>query len=434
VLSVLLAWALCGTPSGADLRAAALSAGEVALRALLAGRQAEMERMLEGWVNQNTGSFNRPGLEAFADVLAGELSGLDFAVEREPATPLWLPGRSDVVTGPLLIGRRRAAPSDRRAPRILLVGHYDTVFEASSGFQRFERRGPDGVRAHGPGVADMKGGLVVMLEALRALREAKELERAHWVVVLNADEEIGSLGSRERIEAEAAAADFGLVFESAQDSGAMVRSRRGLGQFHLTVEGVAAHAGSAHERGRSAVLALARKIVEVEAITDYARGVTVNVGTIEGGTKRNIVPSRAAAWIDVRYDEPASGAWIERELQRIADATHVEGTRGALWGRLHRPPKPPSDAVDRLLDTHARVLRGMGIEPQPALHSGGGTDGSLMGAAGLPTLDSMGVTGGRAHTNGEFIDLRSLSERAAVAAILLQRLIDAKLYGAAGEG
>jgi glutamate carboxypeptidase len=302
------------------------------------------------------------------------------------------------------------------------VGHYDTVFEPDSPFQSF-RPPEEGVgNAFGPGVADMKGGLAVLLYALRGLAEMGQLDRASWTVVVNGDEEIGSLGSRERIEAAARESDYGLVFEASY-GWSMVRSRRGLGQFHLEVEGVAAHAGNAHARGRSAVRELAQKILEIEALTDYDRGLTLNVGTISGGTKRNIVPANASAWIDVRYDDPETGEWIRQRLEEIAATTFVEGTRTTLWGTLHRPPKLETDEVTVLLDRHTEVVHDLGLPPPERVHSGGGTDGSLMGADGRPTLDSMGVVGGNAHTSEEFVVLDSIPERALIAAILLMRLI-----------
>jgi glutamate carboxypeptidase len=214
----------------------------------------------------------------------------------------------------------------------------------------------------------------------------------------------------------------------------MVSSRRGLGQFHIAVEGVAAHAGSAHERGRSAIRELAHKILAIEALTDYARGVTLNVGTVQGGSKRNIVPERAEAWIDLRYDEPAQGAEVRAALERIAAQSAVPGTRTVLWGTLHRPPKLLTPGVQGLLERQAEAARALGFASSRALHSGGGTDGSLMGAVGLAALDSIGAVGGNAHTDREWVSLASLPERSALAALLLRRLIRRPLYAAGGEG
>ena len=402
---------------------AELSAREVAIAAEVDGKQAEMTRTLSAWVELNTGSWNRAGLERFADLLGPLLQELGFAVEIEPGPRLDLPGIDDARTGPLLVARRAQLRGTGEPIELLLSGHYDTVFEPDSPFARFTRE--DAERATGPGVTDMKGGLVVMLYALRALASRGELDGASWTIVLNADEEIGSLGSRAAIERAARRADYGFVFEAAHRGGGMVRSRRGLGQFHMTVDGVAAHSGSSHEKGRSAVRELADKILLVERLTDYERGVTLNVGTVSGGTKRNIVPSHAEAWIDLRYDHPQLGEETRRELDRIADRVGVDGTRTTLWGTLHRPPKVATEGVVELLEVHAHVAGDMGIELPEPVHAGGGTDGSLMGAVGLATLDSLGVVGGAAHTEREFVNLASLPERAALAAILLSRLIRA---------
>ena len=400
--------------------AAQLDADERLIRERLQARQQEMVAQLERWVALNTGTFNRPGLEAFAQLLVAPLLELGFEVELHSE---WLdayPGRGRVEVGPLIVARRPGpGPASQR---FLVLGHYDTVFEPDSPFQTYRLDRDDPLRAIGPGVSDMKGGLVVLFFALRALAESGDLDRAQWTVLLNADEEIGSLSTRLRIEAEARKATLGFVFESARPGGEMVRSRRGLGQFYLTVDGVASHAGGAHSKGRSAILALARKVVEIEALTNYDAGITLNTGTFDGGTKRNIVPEFAEAWIDLCYDDSTQGDEIRERLEQIAAQPHVEGTHGALWGTLHRPPK----RGDRRHSRAARAARGgracARLRAPPPIHAGGGTDGSLTGALGLPTLDSMGVRGGAAHTDREFVVLDSLSERAALGAILMRRL------------
>jgi glutamate carboxypeptidase len=409
---------------------AALSAEEIELKVAIEERREEMQARLAEWVDRNTGSFNEQGLRAFAAELAAPLQQLGFEVELEESEPVSIPGHGDLRAGPTLIARR-LQPSGER-PRFLLVGHYDTVFEPGSEFQHFEVSDGSG-RARGPGIADMKGGLVVLLYALRGLADAGELDRASFSVVLNGDEEIGSLASRSRIEQEAQLADYGLVFEASYGR-SMVRSRRGLGQFHLEIEGVAAHAGNAHARGRSAIRELAHKILEIEALTDYERGITLNVGTVLGGDKRNIVPSRAEAWVDLRYDDPESGEQVRQRLQQIAERTFVEGTRTRLWGTLHRPPKLETEQVRLLLDRQAAVVRDLGMPTPERVHSGGGTDGSLMGAVGLATLDSMGVIGGDAHTDEEFVTLDSLTERATIAALLILRLIEDPVVPVPDEG
>ncbi len=423
-LCVVLAALAGGARAGSTL-----APEERALAELIAERQAAMERTLASWVEQNTGSLHAAGLERFAHLLAAELRALRFEVSVEPGASIEIPGQSPLPTGPLVVARRGAPGAG--APHLLLNGHYDTVFEPASPFQHY-RADPGGTRAYGPGVTDMKGGLLVALEALRALDTDGTLDRARVTVVLNGDEELGSLGSRARIEALAREADLGLVFESARENGAMVRSRRGLGQFHLEVEGVSAHAGGAHEKGRSAVLELAHKVIAIEGLTDRPQGLTLNVGTVQGGSKRNVVPAHASAWIDLRYDRAEQGERVRAALERIAARSQVPGTRARLWGTLHRPPKTATPEMERLLSRHREVASALGLPlPEPE-HVGGGTDGSLMAAVGLPTLDSLGVVGGDAHTEREYVELLSLHQRTALGAVLLRRLLRDSLYAPDG--
>lgn len=398
--------------------AAEPSAEEIELRIELELRREEMVRALRDMVEINTGSWNLPGLERFAEQLPPRLSELGFEVDVSPGATVEVPDVEALQTGPVVIARRAAAESD--APRFLVVAHYDTVFEPDSPFQSFSVDADAPGRAYGPGVVDMKGGIVVLLEALRALHQRGDLDRAAWTLVFNADEEIGSLGSRPVIEREARASDYGFVFESAQQEGALVRARRGLGQFHLRVRGVAAHAGNSHADGRSAILRLAEHVVAIEALTDYERGITLNVGTIRGGQKRNIVPASAEAWVDLRYDAPADGEQVRVQLEALGGVT--DGTQTEVWGRLHRPPKLETPNVHALIELATEVALDLGVELPAPVHSGGGTDGSLMGAVGLATLDSLGVVGGAAHTQDEFVELSSLAERAAIAAVLFRRI------------
>jgi glutamate carboxypeptidase len=391
---------------------------DLAERAIAASAQADpgaMRRQLERWVAINSGSHNAAGIARMQAELRRELEALGFAVES--------------VDGESLVRARRPGPAGSQ--RLLLIGHVDTVFEPGSGFDALAPT--ENGRAVGPGAADMKGGLVVMLRAIWTLARSGDLARASWTVVLNSDEELGSPASRALLQAEARAADLGFVFESVQEDGAMVRSRRGVGEFELEVEGVAAHAGSAHEEGRSAILELAHQVIALEALTDRARGVSVNTGTIRGGSKRNVVPAHASARIDVRFDDARAGEELRARIEALTAQTHVPGTRARIRGALHRPPKLATPATDALLARHAEVARDLGVDLPPPIHAGGGTDGSLTAAVGLPTLDSLGVRGGRAHTHAEFAVQDSMAERAALAAILWRRLIAAPLDGPQGR-
>jgi glutamate carboxypeptidase len=401
---------------------AQLAAEELELRVAIEARQAELEAQLADWVGRNTGSWNTAGLEAFAPIVGAELASLGFRVRVEPPAPLDYPDRKDARTGPLVVAERAATVDPEHAKRFLLLGHLDTVFEPDSAFQSLRVDPDDASRAIGPGVTDMKGGLVVLIAALRALAETGDLARLNVTVLLNSDEELGSLGSRARIEEAARRAELGFVFEAARSGGEMSRSSGGVGQFHLAVSGVAVHAGGAASEGHSAIVALARKVIAIESLTDFDRGILLNVGTIAGGTKRNIVPDHADAWIDLRYDDVATGEETKARLEEIARAVDVPGTSATLWGKLHRPPKAESPAVDELLAAHRRVTRELGYPAPDPVHSTGVTDGSLTAAVGLPTLDTMGARGGAAHTEREFVVRASLAERAAIAAVLLRRL------------
>jgi glutamate carboxypeptidase len=401
---------------------AELDAEDIELRVAIEERQPEMETTLADWVGRNTGTWNTPGLEAFAPLVAAELAKLGFEVKIEPSAPLEYPDRKDARTGPLVVAERRAAQEPEAARHLLLLGHLDTVFEPDSPFQSWSLDPNEPGKGYGPGASDMKGGLVVLVYALRALAESGDLAGCDVTVLLNSDEEIGSLGSRARIEAAARKAQLGFVFEAAREGGEMARSRSGAGQFRLAVDGVAAHVSSSATEGHSAIVALAKKVLAIESLTDFDRGILLNVGTIAGGTKRNIVPDHANAWIDLRYDEPAEGEEMRAKLEAIARTTDVPGTSATLWGRLHRPPKPATPAVDALLALQQKLAHELGYPAPDSVHSAGVTDGSLTAAVGLPTLDSLGVRGGGAHTERDFVLLRSLSERAAIAAVLLRRL------------
>ena len=401
---------------------AELDAEDVEIRVLLAEQQPEMEKLLASFVDQNTGTWNAVGLEAFAAPIAAALQALGFEVKIEPGVTLEYPDRKDARTGPLIVAQRKAQIAPEQARHFLLLGHADTVFEMDSTFQKYAPDPANPSRALGPGVSDMKGGLVVMLYALRALAENGDLGRSDYTVLVNSDEEIGSLGSRPRIEAEARRAQLGFVFEPSREGGEMARSRSGVGQFHLSVEGVASHVATSQRDGRSAIVALAKKVLAVEALTDYDRGIILTVGTIFGGVKRNIVPGHAEAWIDVRYEDVEQGREVQRALERIAMANDGAGTSALLWGMLHRAPKPETPQVTQLLAAHRKLSSELHYATPEAMHSAGATDGSIMAEAGLPTLDSMGVRGGGAHTDGEYIELPSLSERAMLAAILLRQL------------
>lgn len=387
----------------------------------LSAQEGDMLEMLEHITNINTGSLNKAGVDELAALFASELRELGFSTSTLPGDVIEMPScpgsNYNIDVADHLLATRSGDSS-----RLLLMGHLDTVFPLDSPFQTFRREGDT---MYGPGVADMKGGLVVMLYALKALAEFGQLDGISMSVLLNSDEEMGSLSSRKYLEEQARQHDWGLVYESSGTNN-LTRQRKGLGQARFVVNGRASHAGGAHEQGRSAIKELAYKIVEIENMTDYETGVTVNVGIVSGGEARNTVAPCAEALIDLRYPEPQQGLDAVAQFESIFGQVYSYPVDSGeittdSWVNLHRPPKIPSEESDFLIEKARSIGRLLGQE-LGVTDSGGGTDGSLTQAVGLPTQDSLGVAGTGAHSNREEARVSSLVERAQLSAILIQRL------------
>ena len=398
-----------------------ISPGEQELVEWLEGEESGMIALLERITNINTGSLNKAGMAELAEIFSTELRGLGFNVDALPGGLIEMPScpgtNYDIDLADHLL-----ASKPGNGTRLLLMGHLDTVFRFDSPFQSYRQ---DGDRVFGPGVADMKGGLVVMLYALKALHAQGLLQDMDISVLLNSDEEMGSLSSRQYVEEQAREHDFGLVYESSGTNN-LVRQRKGLGQARFVVNGRASHAGGAHEQGRSAIKELAYKIVEIENLTDYETGVTVNVGIVSGGESRNTVAPCAEALIDLRYPTPEQGVETAAQFEEIFGQVYSYPVDSGeistnSWVSLHRPPKIPTEESDYLLEKTRAIGRLLGQE-LGVTDSGGGTDGSLSQAVGLPTLDSLGIAGTGAHTIREEARLSSLLERAQLNAVLIARL------------
>lgn len=394
---------------------------ELDLSSWLDDQEANMLNLLERITNINSGSLNKPGVEELAAIFSSELRQLGFSISTLPGDIIEMPscpGSNYSID----VSEHILAQKPGVGTRLLLMGHLDTVFPVSSPFQEFRREGDI---MTGPGVADMQGGLVVMLYALKALAAAGDLEDKALTVLLNSDEEIGSLSSRKYLEEQARQHDYGLVYESSGND-TMVRQRKGLGQARFVIHGKASHAGGAHQLGRSAIKELAYKIVEIEKMTDYESGVTVNVGVVSGGEARNTIAPCAEAFVDLRYPEAQQGVDAVDQFENIfasllSYATDTGDISTESWTNLHRPPKIPTAESDYLLEKALALGRLLNQEIGVG-DSGGGTDGSLTQAVGLPTLDSLGVAGTGAHSNREEARVSSLVERAKLSAILISRL------------
>ncbi|HVR69607.1 MAG TPA: M20 family metallopeptidase [Vicinamibacteria bacterium] len=365
-------------------------------------RQGDMTRLLAEIVDIESPSDHPPGVRALAERLSPALADLGLQVEHFPVPR----------AGPIL---RARTPGASRA--VMLLGHLDTVWPVGTTARRPAR--VEGELLHGPGSYDMKGGLVVALFALRALHALGR--RVGTTVFFTPLEEVDCGPYRGVMEAEMKASSAVLGFEPAWPGGAVKTERKGSGSYVLTAHGIASHAGADLSRGANAILELARKCLEVSALTDPARGVSANVGVIRGGLRSNVVPDLASAEIDVRFRTVADGVALDALVRALAPSD--PRVRLSLAGGLHYPPLERTPEVARVYAAAREVARQMGLDLAETA-TGGASEASFAGALGLPTLDGLGPDGDGAHALDEHVRLPSLPERAALAAGLLLRLAD----------
>jgi glutamate carboxypeptidase len=377
----------------------------------LRAREGAALELLEALVEVNSYTQNRAGGAEVGDMLAAELGSIEGvasvrAVPSERFAPHWVAATT--------------AADGSSAGCIALVGHLDTVFPPGS-FEGFRR---DGAIAHGPGVLDMKGGLVVVLEALRALGREGVLAEIPVRVVIVSDEEIGSPEGRGVIERELAGASAALVFEAGRAHDAVITARKGTGSARVVATGRAAHAGNAHADGANAIWALCRFVERAQGLTDYARGVTVNVGTISGGQGKNTVPDHAESLLDFRFERREDGEGVLEALARASEeaAASVRGTSVVAFGDMGRLPLERSPASVELYREYAACARAVGLGDGEAPLVGGGSDASSTAALGIPSIDGLGPRGTGFHTRDERIEIASLVPKAeALARFLLGR-------------
>jgi glutamate carboxypeptidase len=297
---------------------------------------------------------------------------------------------------------------------LLLLGHLDTVWPLGT-LKKMPFRVRQG-RAWGPGVLDMKAGVVMALTAVRMLRDSGQLTRPVWFL-LNSDEETGSECSRALTESLARKCSAVFVLEPAQGiPGAYKTARKGVGHYHLRVQGVAAHSGVDFDRGHSAVLELGRQIERASGFTDPRRGITVNAGVIGGGTRSNVVAAEAWAEFDVRIARAVDAERIERRFRSLRAVDRQ--CRLEITGGLNRPPMERTSGTVTLFRRAATMAAGLGFQLQEAA-TGGGSDGNFTSALGIPTLDGMGAVGEGAHASHESILLDALVPRTALLAAMI---------------
>lgn len=367
----------------------------------LAGQAREMVGLLRELVEIESPSTDPEGVRAVAAHLAGWLDRIGVASELVPVAG----------AGPIL--RARGGSGGSRP--VMLLGHLDTVWPRGS-LERHPAR-LEGDVLRGPGCYDMKAGLAVVAFALAALAEASELPPV--TVFFTPLEEVDNEPYRPVMLAEMRGSAAVLDFEPAWPGGAVKTGRKGSGSFVLKAFGRAAHAGADLEKGRSAILEITRKILEVSALTDPEKGVSVNVGVVRGGTRTNVVPERAEAELDVRYRRLEDGRALEAALRGLRP--EIEGVRLEIEGGLHYPPLERNPAVLGVFEEARAVAAELGVDLRE-VSTGGASEASFASALGLPTLDGLGADGDGAHADDEHVLVSSLPGRAALTAGLLRRL------------
>jgi glutamate carboxypeptidase len=394
------------------------------LSALETQTEPMVDRIMQ-WSNINSGSFNVSGLDRMAAALTHAFSVLEcegnvFSLPPiEDVDALGVSQHMDL--GPVLrFWKRPEAPV-----QVLLVGHMDTVYGSEHSFQVATRQDKHIVK--GPGVTDMKGGICIMLEALKLFEQSPNASQLGWEVIINSDEEIGSLGSGPLLAERAKAHQVGLLFEPAMDEkGTLASDRKGSGNFVFVVHGHAAHAGRDFDKGRNAIVVLSEIITQVNALNQQREGVTLNIGQAHGGGAVNVVPPLAICRLDVRIKHVEDQLWVLEHLNKIvAVANQKEGFKAELQGSFNRKPKTLVGKTKALYELVAEIGQELGqtITWKP---SGGCCDGNNLSDAGLPNIDTLGVCGGNIHSDEEYLLVDSLVPRAKLTAALLLRLSEGK--------
>ncbi len=391
----------------------------------LADEEAAMIARVKAWAAINSGSANREGLERMRVPIAEAFAELGGVVEAEALPPGEIVEPDGTVRAVELAPAIRVRKRPAALVQVALTGHYDTVFPADSGFQT--TREIDADTLGGPGVADMKGGLIVMREALMTLERSPNADRLGWEALISPDEEIGSPGSRAPLAELGARAHVGMTYEPALADGSLAGARKGSGNFVLIVRGRAAHAGREHHAGRNALAAAARFAADLDALNGARDGVTLNVARIDGGGPMNIVPDLGICRFNVRMPTEDDRAWAEAEIARLVEGLRaLDGISAELEGGVTRPPKPMAPANLRLFEWTRAAGAALGLDIRWS-DTGGVCEGNNLWAAGCPNVDTLGVRGGGIHSPDEFVRLSSFVERSRLSALMLMKMASGEL-------
>ncbi len=372
----------------------------------LKGQEDVMVTELGHYVKVESGSREKEGVDRVGYFITEAFKSLGFEIERI----------SEMSCGDHLVARRKGSGKGRA----LALIHLDTTWPKGS-LKENPFRVEDG-KVYGPGIRDMKGGWVVLLGALRALRSARWDGLAEMTVFMTGDEELGSPRGRQWIEKEARKADWALVMEPARDNGSMVISRGMVGAVYFEIRGIAIHNTSRH-LGASAIVEAAHKILALEGLTDVDNGILVSVGLIEGGTARQILPDKVTMSIDLRAPDVKSAEELLKRVHEIAGQTTVKGTRTMMTGGITRPAFEATPASHRMLELAQECGRLFAQEIE-GIYVRSGSDGNFTGALGVPTLDGLGPESSGNSGRSEHIVIESLPRRAAILAGIISGLPD----------
>lgn len=370
----------------------------------LASHQSDMVALLRELVVHESPTHEKSACDDLASLLAGHFERIGGRVKLH---------RQASAGNHLQVD----FPGAKHRSRLLLLGHYDTVYDKGT-LKKMPWREDKG-RLHGPGAFDMKGGIVQMLFALQALQQSGTTLPRPITMLLVSDEEEGSATSRtltEKLAGESAAV---LVCEPSGPGGALKTARKGVGGFTITVTGVASHAGLDFQKGHSAILELARQVEAIAKLTNLQHGITLNVGVIRGGTRTNVVAAEAMAEVDLRIARKSDGAVMERKIRRLRPFD--KHCKLLIEGGVNRPPMERTKQVAALFALARQVGTELGMD-LTEIAVGGGSDGNFTAGMGIPTLDGLGAAGDGAHAAHEFVVADELPRRAALLAGLIQAI------------
>jgi glutamate carboxypeptidase len=376
-----------------------------------------MIQLTKKWVHINSWSDNNNGLACMLDALVEDFASLKGTIQAHTLPNYRVLEKSGTHKEKSL-GKALSIKKKGQAPfQILFAGHMDTVYPPQHSFQDVTQQGE---RLTGPGVADMKGGLAIMLKTVEALERSSFSSSIGWEILINPDEEIGSPGSYWLFKEAAQRNQLGLIFEPSFADGTFVSKRKGSANYTLAIEGQAAHAGRDFHLGRSAIYALAYFMHELEKI--QIPGLTINVGIIEGGEALNIVPHQALCRFNIRAETAEAMQLIKKEIEQLVMTCQLrDGIQLTLSEDSWRLPKLLDAKTENLFKVLQSCAHRLDI-PFHLKESGGVCDGNILSGEGLPTLDSLGAVGGNIHTQEEYLLLPSLVQRAKLATLLVLTL------------